>query len=330
MCVLNEISVIIPCYNAEKTIRSAIRSLEQQTYRNFDVIVVDDGSNDNTLGVIKEISNETALNIIVIHQNNGGVSSARNRALSAVETKYVTFLDADDKYEPDCLQTLFDVIQTYNADIAVGKINYVNFKKNNDFSRKTDQADNHSKTELIEKYELLDLFMERKKNRIGFSCAIYKASIIKENDIVFPQNLKYSEDTQFLYSYIYFCNTGCAVIDKNIYQYIITDNSATKNVSIDMMQTVEAFKNSAKVWMQDESFTPKQAKYMISRSIWAVAKDFAATDRALFEEIQRAYDVRAAMVFLSKNSNELYVKLGSIVFLINKRLFAMLAKIVMR
>lgn len=99
----------MPCYNAEAFILRGIRSALGQTYKNIELIVIDDGSKDNSLQLINGIYDEK---ITVMSQTNRGVCAARNRGLSLATGKYIAFLDADDEWRPDCLEKLFSAIQS--------------------------------------------------------------------------------------------------------------------------------------------------------------------------------------------------------------------------
>ncbi len=105
----DKISIIMPCYNAEAFILRGIRSALGQTYKNIELIVIDDGSKDNSLQLINGIYDEK---ITVMSQTNRGVCAARNRGLSLATGKYIAFLDADDEWLPDCLEKLFSAIQS--------------------------------------------------------------------------------------------------------------------------------------------------------------------------------------------------------------------------
>lgn len=98
------ISVVIPLYNKEKSIRATLESVLAQTYTDYEVIIVDDGSTDNSLQVVRKGIRELGSNRVrVIHQENGGVSSARNKGIEEATGEYVAFLDADDYWECDVL-----------------------------------------------------------------------------------------------------------------------------------------------------------------------------------------------------------------------------------
>ena len=106
-----KISIIIPAYNAAKYIKRCVMSLKNQTYKNIEIIVINDGSTDNTLDIIND------LDIIVIDKENGGVSSARNMGLDRCTGDYIIFVDADDYVEKNYLEDIVNVINEYNYDI---------------------------------------------------------------------------------------------------------------------------------------------------------------------------------------------------------------------
>ena len=101
------VSVIIPCYNAEKTIRETIESVLAQTYQDFEIIVVDDGSTDGSQGIIQSFEDK----VRYIYQENKGQASARNTAIRASDGTYLAFLDADDLWMPDKLEKQITIMQ---------------------------------------------------------------------------------------------------------------------------------------------------------------------------------------------------------------------------
>jgi len=110
------ISVIIPLYNKEKTISRAIHSVLNQVYKNFEIIIVNDGSTDKSLEIVQSINDER---IKIISKKNGGVSSARNKGIEAANYEYIAFLDSDDMWLPWHLQNICRMINEHE-DIAVG------------------------------------------------------------------------------------------------------------------------------------------------------------------------------------------------------------------
>ncbi|MBT9050682.1 glycosyltransferase [Lactobacillus delbrueckii subsp. bulgaricus] len=113
------ISIIVPTYNVEKYIRTCIESILAQTYRNIEVIIVNDGSTDQSLEVISDLICSHH-NIKVINQKNQGLSVARNTGIDAATGKYIAFVDADDKIKPDFVSSLYQIADKTGADIVRG------------------------------------------------------------------------------------------------------------------------------------------------------------------------------------------------------------------
>ena len=119
------VSVIIPIYNCEKYLNECISSVLGQTYKDFELILVDDGSTDNSLNICYEFAKKDS-RIIVIHQENGGVSSARNKGLKNAKGEFITFVDSDDYVENDWLKMLLTAILANNADVSICGIKFDN------------------------------------------------------------------------------------------------------------------------------------------------------------------------------------------------------------
>ena len=115
------ISVIIPVYNVEDYLHYAIESLEKQTYKNFEIILVNDGSTDNSGELCDEYS-EKYSNVRVFHKENGGLSDARNFGVQKAEGEFITFLDPDDYLEAYSLELLAGIQEKYNCDIVSTRV----------------------------------------------------------------------------------------------------------------------------------------------------------------------------------------------------------------
>jgi len=124
-------SVVVPLYNKENCIRMTLESVKKQSFKDYEVIVVDDGSTDRSLEEARKIKSE---NITIIHQQNQGVSVARNTGILHAQGQYIAFLDADDEWEPDYLKTIDHLIEkypesdmyvtAYRVDMGNGKSHY--------------------------------------------------------------------------------------------------------------------------------------------------------------------------------------------------------------
>ena len=120
ICLNSLVSVIIPVYNAEKFIKTCIDSVLAQTYTNIEIILINDGSVDYSKSICEKFANN-ASNIILINQQNSGVSAARNAGLKFATGKYVTFLDADDELPPNAIKQCVEAAETADFDMVIGK-----------------------------------------------------------------------------------------------------------------------------------------------------------------------------------------------------------------
>ena len=112
------ISIIVPVYKVEKYLVRCIKSIQNQTYTNIEIILVDDGSPDRCGIICDEIAREDS-RIKVLHKENGGLSDARNKGIAIAQGEYVGFVDSDDYIEPDMYEHLLGVIEKYNVKLAI-------------------------------------------------------------------------------------------------------------------------------------------------------------------------------------------------------------------
>lgn len=213
----NMISVIVPFYNAEKTIEECIQSVLNQTYTNFELILVDDGSSDNSDKIINEIIKQDS-RIVLYKKNNGGVSSARNLGISKAKGEYIIFIDSDDQIHYQALEILMSVMKKNDTDLVVYKYT---LSENGIKSRISD-----CKVETIDKIEYFHEMFIPRNNIAAFAWnRIYKKSIIRLNSLEFDEDIKVCEDTLFNYLYAKKCRYILS-LDISLYYYNINNNSA--------------------------------------------------------------------------------------------------------
>ena len=121
---METISVIIPAYNAEATIVRACRSVLEQSHKNVELLVVNDGSRDGTGAALDALAAQDS-RLKCIHKENGGVSAARNSALEVMTGEYFTFLDSDDEMEPGALESLLEKARETGADVVCGSFSSI-------------------------------------------------------------------------------------------------------------------------------------------------------------------------------------------------------------
>lgn len=210
------VSIVVPVYNAEKYLSKCIDSILNQTFKNFELILVNDGSKDNSL-IICEDYKVSDRRIKVINKKNEGVSIARNIGINSAKGKYIMFIDSDDWIESNMVEKMYDAIQ--NSDIAVCGSKTV--EKNKIIDNTLYQSFTKEKN-LIGK-EIINLI-----NRVQHRCVwnkIYKISILKKNNIMFNEEIKCGEDSIFNFTYFKYINS-IKIIPDSLYNYnrIVTDS----------------------------------------------------------------------------------------------------------
>lgn len=211
------ISVIVPVYNVERFLPKCIESILKQSYKNLELILVDDGSSDKSFEICKQYEQKDS-RVVVIGQQNGGVSSARNHGLKVAKGEYICFVDSDDWIPRKSIQVLYEAISKDNADLAVGSIKKVKEGRN-------DILPSPSVVIYIEdKSEFLNYV---KQVFPGPVAKLYKKEIIKKYSLYFPSGIAVGEDTIFLCSYLENCKTIISVSDTVYFYNRLNGSSAT-------------------------------------------------------------------------------------------------------
>ena len=180
-----KISVIVPVYNVEQYLERCVDSIINQTYKNLEIILVNDGSTDNSGQLCDELAKKDD-RIRVIHKKNGGLSAARNTGISNAEGEYVYFPDSDDWIEPDTFLALAEALESQEFDI-------ISF--NREFVKGEEDAI-VSEPEVTQVFEGKDAFMQMLKHSYitGFANdKVYRKSLFSDHNIQFPIG-KYYED----------------------------------------------------------------------------------------------------------------------------------------
>lgn len=193
-----QFSIIIPVHNSESTIQRCIKSVQDQLIQNFEIIIIDDGSVDQSVAIVEKLVVDD-VRIRLIRKTNGGVASARNAGIELIKGDYVLFVDSDDHLDPRYLQTFSDLLQIYpHALIYQSFISeYENCSEPEVLPRKYYNSQEVSKA----------LILLEKHRCLGGACnKIFNAEIIKENNLRFNEQLHYGEDKIFTLQYLQFVN----------------------------------------------------------------------------------------------------------------------------
>ena len=215
----DKISVIIPVYKVERYLDKCIESVVNQTHKNLEIILVDDGSPDNSPAICDEWAKKDS-RIKVIHKENGGVSSARNLGIDEATGEYVCFVDSDDWVEPDYAESLLFRLKQDGTDCAVCNF-YICGERKKGFN-KIDDAVINFKSFSGEKVTFFSSWI------FNPTCnKMYKTKILKQNSIRFREDIHFGEDQIFFSEVLLVCHSA-SVVSKALYNYNIAASVATK------------------------------------------------------------------------------------------------------
>ena len=204
------VNIIMPVYNCEKYISSAIESVLKQSYTNWELLIIDDGSTDQSPMIADSYSQRYPDAIKVYHQQNSGVSNARNFALSKVHGDFVTFIDSDDLYHPERLSTMLRFFEQYpESDIV--------FARHIDFTGAEPNflnVETQSATFSIIKSSILETVISDSCNHFVCNCMM-KSSIAKS--VIFP-SIRFAEDFCFIRECALHCRQ-VIISDHKLYFY---------------------------------------------------------------------------------------------------------------
>ncbi|EOU3901111.1 TPA: glycosyltransferase family 2 protein [Proteus mirabilis] len=196
------VSVIIPAYNAKKYLERAVNSVLNQSYKNVEIIIVNDGSSDDTLSIIKKLS-VLHKEIIFFSHENQGISKTRNKGIELAKGKYICFLDSDDTYEPDFLMMLLKETEENNIDFSYCLFNKV--FDNNDIRPSKEYIDNNTIINFLN-FDYFDI-----------CCLFLKKQFIEKHQIKFDTNMIVGEDVWFILQSLYLGKYTC--VNEYLYNY---------------------------------------------------------------------------------------------------------------
>ncbi len=297
-----KISVIIPAYNNEKYIAETIKSLQAQSFKDFEVIIVNDGSTDNTQQIIESFDDDRIKSFV---QENAGVSAARNRGIKEASGEYVCFLDADDLYEENSLEGFYNCAKENNADLVLGRIK--RFDEHSEYiNEHAEKFANKTEIDNFDKGLLWNLLISNK---------FYKHKKLVEFESAFPP-IRYAEETPFFLNFIYhkdvkICGTKNATMCYRKHSGAVSQ-SVKPYLVRDYITSLDSVYESAKNAGADEDYLQeviyKKAQILISQFY----RFFWRADDESLEEIKKGLDEA-----LSELSAENYRKLSNLNFDLN-------------
>lgn len=272
------ISIIIPVYNASKYIDRCLNSIFLgNNIVDLEVICVNDGSQDNSLYLLQRYQLKEP-RLKVISQINQGASEARNSGLRIAKGRWIMFVDADDYILPNTIDRLLKDADEAGVDIAVSAINRIS------------RAGNNNNPHLSKKsylyFELYRIILDTDNLTLGSPCSkIFKANIIKDNDIIFRKDLTLFEDAIFVYTYLSHCKKAMTS-DIVFYNYDVNDVSTTAKYYGDIFwkclkEYNQAEENFVNIFKDNPEIAEVRSKHYKSNSyiiLWAIYSIYRGTN----------------------------------------------------
>ena len=289
MLVKDLISVIVPIYNASKSLDECINSVCSQSYKNFELILIDDGSTDNSLEICRKYQ-QVDNRITVVHQANAGVSAARNAGLALACGEYFCFVDSDDETEPSMLEKLHDIAVDSHSELCICGFKSCSKEKIDYFTPQSE--------EIVGKREIANFVANHYLEWLVSSSwgKLYKSIQLPSG--VFDPRISLGEDLKFNIEYLQGVNK-IVVISDCLYCYNNTRGSLTKSYKAGHFEaicdiystTLRFFKSLSS---NDYSFDLKNVNYKL----------FSFSISFMYQEIMTGRTVKESMRFISKICNE--------------------------
>lgn len=284
------VSIIVPVYNVELYLNECIQSIVTQSYKDWECILIDDGSTDRSRDICDQWAKKDH-RIQVTHQSNQGVSIARNTGILHAKGEFIAFVDSDDWIEQDYLNALTKHISPKSADLCVSGIMQ-------DFKDGT----NHTYTPIHQISFCLNsdnihhfIDLNRKYLLYGPTANLYRKSIIQEHNIRFRTDLSYGEDLLFNYDYLEHVN-NITCIDIAYYHYrIIGNNTLSSKLRQDQFDTDYAQWKVLQSFYQRKNLWTKEAKELLYLRLWGIIYDglflFPKLKKANYQYIQQILSI---------------------------------------
>ena len=301
------VSVIMPCYNGEEFLKEALDSFANNKRDDFELIIVDDGSIDDSPNIIVNFKQNNECNIRYYRIDNHGVSYARNYGLSKASGDYILFLDCDDCYSSSFIESMLDFSITSNSDLVFCYWNNNNKKNIN------------TKSRSVKKKAFASIMLYHNKN-VHLCSILYRKSIIDTYEIRFREDLKYGEDLDFVWKYLVHCDTFF-FNSKCFYYHRDNTKSAVHKFSLSKIDTIElANDNFSMIETYYPCFLKRVEKYAVQRNVLAVQKELARNNKKdMFDFIRTKYSKLSYSNLLFHDS--LANRIASLLYIVSPSLF---------
>lgn len=306
------ISVVIPLYKVESYIKSCLISLENQSFKDFEVIVVNDGSPDRSADIVEDFIKSSKLNVRLINQENRGVSAARNKGIDYISGEYLCFMDSDDMLDSEYLMIMQKEINMRGGDICICRSRHIDENESRVYTFKDEY-----KSEELSKNQILEKLLYGEVSA-GIWAVLCRRDVLGE--LRFAENFRYSEDLEMVWKLAAVSNKIVSV-NAPLYGYRIRKGSAMAVMDERRLDGLKLFENlSDFIKEKAPEFYPQYEKFGVARWVWSTVWQEAMASESYKEFCERIRkytpEKYIKKLFKYKNSR---VKISSILFIYFKR-----------
>lgn len=226
------LSIIIPTYNSQETIVNTLKSINNQAsdyIASIEIVIINDGSTDDTVSRVNYFSGETNLNICIVSQANGGVSSARNLGIEVCKGDYILFLDSDDEISDNSLNEIIPKLNENKYDLIIGGFDFCYISRSGSMQSVLYSKKYKYLSKVTNRIEALTRYLD--ESTFVSTCSIvFRKSIVDRNRIRFNVQYKYGEDQLFSLKLIS-CSSKICYIPVPVFKYNFNPNSAMNQIN---------------------------------------------------------------------------------------------------
>lgn len=321
---MSEITVIIPIYKVRAYIEASVKSLCEQTYKDFDVILVDDGGNDGSVPVAQEILERASIRhkVCAVYDRAGkakncGLSAARNLGLQAAQGRWLICLDADDYFHPSMFQLYRSAMESYpRADFIFCDYLYVTTES------KISYPPISPTVREISLPALARAFFER-KIPVVVPTILLRAEHVREKKLLYPEDCRYSEDFYYIWMLLMQSELQGVHIENKLYYYLLHENSIMSSSSFEKIMT--GYRKTQQLEEQIEETPPSwDFDTQLIHPRWVLGTTHSAARMLTYgeyAELNRQMGTRKRLRMLLRKSGNLKVCMASLAYLLAPRVY---------
>ncbi|MEG1311766.1 MAG: glycosyltransferase family 2 protein [Romboutsia sp.] len=254
---MGKVSVIVPVYNAEKVLARCVESILKQSYKNLELILINDGSKDKSIDIMRKYE-KIDNRIKIIDNENNGVSETRNIGVRESSGEYIQFVDSDDYIELDMIEKTMDFVEKENIDLVMSGL-FLDIEGNNGIET---AIQTFEIAKCTDKINIASNVLSRLNGTYINSPVnkLYKKSIITDNNIVMDKNIDLGEDLIFNLEYLSFCNS-VIFLEESYYHYCMqVEDNLTFKYREDKLELMEILYKKCKVYFEESNLDESKIK----------------------------------------------------------------------